>query len=137
MLDDDGPQGERREDREPRVRAGDDEAIWCAACGARISDRGSLFTAPGSETPTRVFANPHGKVFEVLTLRRAERLVAFGRPTSDFTWFAGYAWTVVLCAGCAAHLGWAFHAANSGHANASGDVPNRFFALVREAIRGA
>jgi hypothetical protein len=52
--------------------------------------------------------NPNGLVWEVLTVRRARGLVAAGRPTAAFSWFAGTAWRVALCGRCGRHLGWRY-----------------------------
>ncbi len=78
------------------------------------------------ETP-QVFVNPHGLVYELVTLRRAIHVVGIGRPTTEFTWFPGYAWQVVACARCAAHLGWEYRAI-------AGSSPPSFYGLIRSEL---
>ncbi len=31
-----------------------------------------------------------------------------GKPTAEFSWFAGYTWMYSVCRECATHLGWRF-----------------------------
>lgn len=76
-------------------------------------------------SPVAVFANPHGRVFEIVTLRHARGWVRVGPPTGEYSWFAGYAWSVIVCAGCATHLGWLFEGAGQ---------PPEFFGLLRAEI---
>lgn len=73
------------------------------------------------------FANPAGYLRQIVTVRHAENLVFIGKPTTEFTWFAGYAWTVAQCAGCGVHVGWSYDAAG-------GASPARFYGLLTEAI---
>jgi cereblon len=74
-----------------------------------------------------VYVNPHGYLHEVVTVRRAKNVLVSGPPTTEFTWYAGYAWEIAWCARCRNHVGWMFTAV------AGGDPP-RFFGLRRDAI---
>ena len=75
-----------------------------------------------------VFSNPHGLVFEIVRLSTAKNLTLHGEPTTDASWFSGYAWTIALCAGCRTHLGWRYDAAMSGV------TPASFFGLLRAEL---
>jgi cereblon len=75
----------------------------------------------------QVFVNPHGLVFEIVTLRQATNLLGVGRQTTEFTWFPGYAWQVVVCTRCTAHLGWAYDAITNA-------TPARFYGLIRSEL---
>lgn len=132
-LDEDGTDRRRDPDRQrgEETDARDRRALRCAACGQAVSSMDAAFTAPGADAPTSMFANPHGHVFEVLTVRRAWAIGAIGEPTTEFTWFPGYAWRVAFCTGCATHLGWAFDARSAGL------EPRAFWGLVRDAITEA
>jgi len=77
--------------------------------------------------PSGVYVNPHGFLHEVLTVRRARNLLVAGPPTTEFTWYPGYAWEIAFCARCRSHVGWSFTA------TAGGDPPS-FWGLRREAI---
>ena len=47
-------------------------------------------------------------MFEVLTAREARSVDVWGEPTTEHTWFSGYAWRALVCASCLSHLGWRF-----------------------------
>ena len=81
-------------------------------------------TASGS---AQAFVNPHGYLHEIVTLRRAENLFATGRPSTEFTWFPGYAWEIAWCGRCSEHLGWRFVAVADAE-------PGLFWGLRRDAI---
>lgn len=55
-----------------------------------------------------VFFNPHGYVFELGCFASAKNVIPTGPKTDEFTWFPGFAWQVVACAGCQAQLGWRY-----------------------------
>jgi hypothetical protein len=101
--------------------------LRCRSCGAKVADPGSLFAATDGRV-RHVFANPSGKVFEILTLLVAKGLVLYGPPSLEFTWFPGHAWRVALCAQCGTHLGWSFEAASEGV------TPPLFFGLLTSEL---
>lgn len=75
----------------------------------------------------QAFPNPYGQMRVILTVKDARSIVAAGDPTTEFTWFAGYAWQVAYCASCREHLGWLFE-------TASVDPPRRFWGLLKDAL---
>lgn len=81
--------------------------IVCRRCATFLSEEKAVFSVTEGGA-VQVFPNPSGWLRKIVTVRWAENLVPVSRPTTDFTWFAGYAWTIVTCAGCAAHLGWLY-----------------------------
>ena len=44
--------------------------------------------------------NPGGHVHDTLTLSRASNLRLVGRSSTEYSWFPGYAWTIIECLGC-------------------------------------
>lgn len=105
------------------------EGGWyaCAACATRLAREDWVLEA-ATQGPL-VFANPHGRFFELLLVTHAVGGVFDHLATSEFTWFAGYAWRVGSCASCRAHIGWHFEATGS-------DARLReFVALSRAAIK--
>jgi hypothetical protein len=78
-------------------------------------------------TAVQAFPNPFGQMRVILTLREARAIVLAGDPTTDFTWFEGYAWRIAYCAGCQEHLGWLFETIAAG-------VPPRFYGLLKDAL---
>jgi len=101
-------------------------AILCRTCRTRLSDPGAVFPMKTGGA-TGVFMNPHGFLHEVVTVRRAENIVHLGWPTTDFSWFPGYAWEIALCAACREHVGWRFTPAQEAE-------PAVFWGLRRPAI---
>jgi hypothetical protein len=88
------------------------EPISCAACGHGITDAAARTTMNGSFDHS--FRNPQGLSFHIGCFSRAPGCVTCGEPTLEYTWFAGYAWRVALCAGCRTHLGWRYDGAGGG-----------------------
>jgi hypothetical protein len=119
------PGAERAPEDRPATDS-DGEGRWvCRTCSNPIASRSALF---GSSDRPRVFANPHGLVFEVLTFRAARGLLGVGGFTADFSWFPGYAWRVVCCSGCLTHLGWHYTAVTSATS------PPEFFGLLANEL---
>jgi hypothetical protein len=81
--------------------------LYCARCGHLITRERHRTTVNGRHSHTRV--NSYGVVFHFGCFAEAEGCVVTGPPTSEDSWFAGYAWEYAHCAACHAHLGWAFH----------------------------
>lgn len=52
--------------------------------------------------------NPAGLEFELGCFGKAPGAAALGEPTTEHSWFGGYAWCFDLCRGCGTHLGWYF-----------------------------
>lgn len=98
--------------------------IRCATCGVELCDEDDVFSMTSSGA-VHVFPNPSGQLLRIVTVRRAEPLIPVSVPTTDFTWFAGYAWTIVVCGDCETHLGWRYDGAAE---------PKRFFGLLVSAI---
>lgn len=102
-----------------------EELLLCRQCHqiiARPMDRISV-----SGAHRHVFANPHGIVYEIGCFRAASGCGYAGATSSEFTWFAGYAWRILLCTGCLSHLGWVFTA----------DSGNRFYGLILDHLIGS
>lgn len=101
----DRPHRPRKTPEQRRVGHGD-PMVLCRACGAALAPACSRMAVNGSHT--HVFFNPHGLVFEISCFCPAPGATPVGRPTTEYTWFAGHAWRIALCASCQTHLGWHF-----------------------------
>ena len=101
----------------------DDRWYICRQCGQRIARIGERIRMQGSDAHT--FANPSGIVYEIICFRSAEGVRFLGLPSSEFTWFAGFVWRVVICSACLTHIGWFF--SNQGG--------NMFFGLISDRIK--
>jgi hypothetical protein len=104
----------------PEVDSDDDNRWVCRTCRNPIANRSAMF---GSGRP-EVFSNPHGLVYEIITVREARGLLGVGGVVAEFSWFPGHAWQVVCCSNCLTHLGWHYRAA------APGLTPSEFFGLL-------
>lgn len=94
VLDEDRPE----EEKERKLR--------CRACGNGITDRSQRFAKGGQHRHT--FFNPAGVVYELGCFHSAPGCATTGEASGEFSWFAGYVWRIVVCAGCHTHLGWQF-----------------------------
>jgi hypothetical protein len=110
LLRDDelGRRRDRRASEKEQASVAERTRLVCRSCGTTISTTDAVI--PRGDWPL-VFANPQGRVFELVLLRAAEELVFVGPATTEYTWFSGYAWRVALCAGCGNALGWRYEAA--------------------------
>ncbi len=97
------------------------EFLLCAACKYPITRKNDRIQI--HERHQHVFANPHGYIFQIGCFAQAPGCVTAGEETSYFTWFAGYAWQLALCAQCLTLLGWAFRTEES-----------RFFGLILDQL---
>ncbi len=87
-----------------------EKGIYCASCDTRISGHERAISFAGAHRHR--FSNPAGVEFEIVLYRDA-RVHTYGPATEEYTWFAGYAWQVVLCANCQTHLGWRYRRSDS------------------------
>jgi len=75
-------------------------------CGHPITELAHRIEMAGRHAHTCV--NPAGFVFHIGCFAAAPGCVAVGSWSSEYAWFAGYAWQVACCGRCSMHLGWAF-----------------------------
>lgn len=85
--------------------------LCCTRCKAKICHKEDIFSMSVSGCQA-TYVNPAGCVHETLTVLKAESLSLNGRPSTEFSWFPGYAWTVCSCSHCDVHIGWRFTATN-------------------------
>lgn len=106
----------------------DHEEGWyaCAQCGERLAHESWVLSSAASGP--LVFANPHGRFFELLLVSHVLSGIFDRHATSEFTWFSGYAWRIGTCARCGTHIGWHFEATHAA-------ALREFVALSRAAVR--
>lgn len=105
-------------DEDPRRR------LCCHVCKAPITAYEEGISISGEQVHRRV--NPAGIAFVLACFRAAPGVATLGVPTTEDVWFAGYAWSLVLCRRCGEHLGWFF----------SGTEPS-FFGLILNRLQDA
>jgi hypothetical protein len=104
------------------TRTDDERTVRCRACEHPITKRSARLEVDGAHVHER--ANPAGFLYRIGCFRHAPGCGATGAPSTFFSWFAGYAWQLALCAGCGVHLGWAFRSSERS-----------FFGLILERLR--
>ncbi len=86
--------------------------IRCRRCSLPVTTVRERVARNGGHLHTMF--NPAGIVYEIGCFRTAPGCLPHGPASLEFTWFAGYAWQVVFCVGCAEHLGWFYTAGDDG-----------------------
>jgi hypothetical protein len=76
----------------------------CAWCLNHVANEGDRFKFEGKDEFT--FLNPDGIRFEIITFSRTLGCQQAGKPTLEYTWFPGHAWSFCHCDRCGQHLGW-------------------------------
>lgn len=104
--------------------------ISCKQCRAILSNATHILNM-STEGSLGAYVNAHGHIFETLTVKRVTRNVFMDHspPSTDQSWFPGYAWTIMYCAGCFGHLGWRYDAVDK-------DAHPRVFWGLRRAALG-
>jgi hypothetical protein len=85
--------------------------LVCARCGQRLTSDSERISVKGAHEHT--FANPHGIVFHIGCFAAATGCQVIPPPSSEWSWFPGYAWEIELCGACEAHLGWLFQSSSA------------------------
>lgn len=99
------------------------KAVICRNCGQVIASAASVSSPDGSRTHT--FFNPAGIVFEIICLSTAPGCLVQGPSSTEFCWFAGFAWRLAFCGNCLTHLGWFYESRDSS-----------FFGLILKKLTG-
>lgn len=89
-----------------RKKTGHEQAIICKSCGYRITSESAKIMVNNSHVHT--FMNPSGIVYTFGCFQDAPGIAAVGPVTSEYTWFPGYSWQLLICGNCREHLGWLF-----------------------------
>ncbi|KAF8782656.1 Protein cereblon like protein [Argiope bruennichi] len=102
--------------------------LTCRDCQGIIANREDIFSM-SLQGPQGTYVNPNGYVHEAITVYKAKGLRLTGRPSTEQSWFPGYAWTIAECEVCTSHMGWRFTAVDKSL------KPSKFWALCRAAIQ--
>lgn len=100
--------------------SGQDEIV-CANCDHPITQ--AIWRISKNQDHEHTVFNPAGQVFRIVCFKEAPGVAVRGTPSTEFTWFKGYAWQVGQCAGCDIHIGWRFSGA---------DI---FFGLIKDRLK--
>uniref|UniRef100_F1KWK3 Protein cereblon n=1 Tax=Ascaris suum TaxID=6253 RepID=F1KWK3_ASCSU len=102
--------------------------IVCRGCGTTLCNMSNMINV-SAEGNSALYVNPGGYVHDLFTVSKVTSTVARGQPSSEYSWFPGYKWTIHECAHCMRHVGWRFTSSNLN--------PPSFFGLTRSSIRPA
>lgn len=101
--------------------------IRCGNCQGDIASLDDVFPMNPAGS-TGVYVNPGNYLHEILTLRDTWGVRVVTAPTTEHSWFSGYAWSIGECVACGLHLGWEFRGVDPETS------PSRFWGLRRQAI---
>ncbi|XP_050299430.1 protein cereblon [Anthonomus grandis grandis] len=100
--------------------------ICCKNCEVEITDPTKVF-AMSKDGIQSNYVNPGGHVYETVTVLEAKNFQLLLGPSRQFSWFPGYAWTIMQCANCNNHLGWKFSSPDL--------TPKKFYGLANSGIK--
>lgn len=101
--------------------------LCCRECDLEVANKNDVFSM-SLEGPLAAYVNPGGYVHETITVYKAKGLTLMGDPSTENSWFPGYAWTIIKCSRCGAHMGWRFTAAKRKLS------PQKFWGLCRASL---
>jgi len=101
--------------------------LACKECSTELAHQSDIFSM-SREGPSGAFINPGGHLHETLTLYKAKNLKLVGTPCLEYSWFPGYAWTIIECVSCFCHIGWKFTAGSKAL------KPEQFYGFSRKSI---
>lgn len=101
-----GEEKQRALEQRTAARPKTEKRLFCGACRHPVTHQDQRIPVQGGHEHR--CTNPHGITYHIGCFREAPGCAPVGEATAEFTWFPGYAWRIVLCAHCRAHLGWRF-----------------------------
>ena len=119
-------QGDDKANRSPQEKpfegeSDSEEVILCRQCHQVLTNPSERTSIQGAHQHT--FANPHGIVFQIGCFRSVRGCGYVGPKTSEWSWFKGYSWRILVCRMCLTHLGWQY--ISTGNESFSGLILDR------------
>ncbi|XP_011295031.2 protein cereblon [Musca domestica] len=108
-----------------------EEAVYiCRTCGTHIANCRELFAMSKHGVQSQ-YCNSAGYIHETNTVYQVNRqnILYSGSPSTEFSWFPGYQWHIIVCKICEHHLGWEFKAVESNL------IPKQFFGISSSSVR--
>ncbi|KAK2587505.1 hypothetical protein KPH14_003204 [Odynerus spinipes] len=107
----------------------EDRSFVCSHCDAFIAHQSNMFPM-SKEGLQSTYCNGVGDIYETITVYHAEGLkLSTHPPSTEYSWFPGYAWTIANCKNCYSHMGWKFTAVDSNL------KPKSFWGLTRKSLK--
>lgn len=102
--------------------------LCCLQCGQSVAHQQDVFSM-SAEGLQGTYCNVYGYVYETITIHKATGLrLQNTQPSTEYSWFPGYAWTVAACSRCRKHMGWFFTATKPDM------KPRGFWGLCRRSL---
>ncbi|KAI9554495.1 putative protein cereblon-like [Daphnia sinensis] len=102
----------------------------CCVCSVPIADHTDVILICSQGT-SLFFNNPRtAQVRKVMTFRQVQNIRVVSRPSVEFSWFPGYAWSPGECSSCRNHLGWYITSAATKQMK-----PKNFWVLCSESLQ--
>ncbi|XP_034113314.1 protein cereblon isoform X1 [Drosophila albomicans] len=104
--------------------------FYCRYCNSSLASCSDLFAMSKHGVQTQ-YCNSGGYIHETNTVYRviSHAIGYSGEPSTEFSWFPGYQWHIIICKFCAQHVGWEFKAVEPNLA------PKVFFGLAGSSVR--
>ncbi|XP_017969206.1 protein cereblon homolog isoform X3 [Drosophila navojoa] len=108
----------------------EESLFYCRYCDSSLAYCSDLFAMSKHGVQTQ-YCNSAGYIHETNTVYRviAHAIGYSGEPSTEFSWFPGYQWHIIICKFCAQHVGWEFKAVEPNLA------PKVFFGLAGSSVR--
>ncbi|XP_065372281.1 protein cereblon [Calliphora vicina] len=102
----------------------------CRNCVIHIADCRELFAMSKHGVQSQ-YCNSAGYIHETNTLYQVNRqnILYSGLPSTEYSWFPGYQWHIIVCKICKHHLGWEFKAVEPNL------IPKQFFGISSSSVR--
>ncbi|MCE9500702.1 MAG: hypothetical protein K8R21_09405 [Leptospira sp.] len=95
--------------------------IVCKSCHNIITSPLEVIVVDGKHR--HLFVNPSGVLFEISCFSSAQGCKDISEPTTEFSWFPSFEWSIAVCNSCSIHLGWNYISKESG-----------FYGLIRDRL---
>ncbi|XP_075145269.1 E3 ubiquitin ligase component cereblon [Haematobia irritans] len=108
-----------------------EESVFnCRSCGTHIANCRELFAMSKHGVQSQ-YCNSAGYIHETNTVYQVNRqnILYNGSPSTEFSWFPGYQWHIIVCKICEHHLGWEFKAVEPNL------IPKQFFGISSGSVR--
>ncbi|KAH8407230.1 hypothetical protein KR222_010903 [Zaprionus bogoriensis] len=108
----------------------EESLFYCRYCNSSLAYCSDLFAMSKHGVQTQ-YCNSAGYIHETNTVYRViSHAVGYsGVPSTEFSWFPGYQWHIIICKFCAQHVGWEFTAVKANLA------PKLFYGLAGSSVR--
>ncbi|XP_065207678.1 protein cereblon [Planococcus citri] len=101
--------------------------LLCVTCKTSVGYHSDIFSM-SAEGPHGTYVNSFGYVHELITLKKVKNTYAQGPPETQYSWFPGYAWSILSCKSCQYHLGWKFTACSDNL------TPSEFWGIKNSSV---